>query len=477
MSSYSYADYTAAVAIELTNDGFYRYPKDLSGGLAFASMNSDGNTVMVGDILLLNVTMCANSSFTGNMKSVCGHSIEECFPYYKFVFALPVLENLNYFQGVEDYIKLVQKPEKFEIEMKELLSSDMLAEDYTVMFQDKFLLHYGAKLFSGLKEELSKRPDEKVQQLVDKYVPLIMDNQTRAPRERFQSYMEVLDELQKLIMSVNPKMVKAIGGAIPLYSFKAAWEDENVRVPLVALYRGNIMAKQPICSRLYMSLLLVEGENRMSEVSPFDDIWGYKLKVAPEHKDIHGNIGYLLYDKKERERVYHDIVNGPKKLQEKSYDLLAAIVKDKAGAEELPAAKREELTKLREAMLKRGVPASYLDFDLPESVAAAVRELTPEVAAEAIDRIHKLLPIYPEEEVEKKLAAVVVKKAELDAIKKAELDAIKKAEEEAKQKTEDDKIALLIAETIVMEKEEAAKKRKADEEETECNGRTLSCRA
>ena len=72
------------------------------------------------------------------------------------------------------------------------------------------------------------------------------------------------------------------------------------------------------------------------------------------------------------------------------------------------------------------------------------------------------------EEVEKKLAAVVVKKAELDAIKKAE--------EEAKQKAEDDKIALLIAESITMEKEEAAKKRKA-EEETECNGRTLSCRA
>ena len=471
MSSYSYADYTAAVAAELTNDGFYRYPKDLSGGLAFASMNSDGNTVMVGDILLLNVTMCANSSFTGNMKSVCGHSTEECFPYYKFVFASPVLKKLDTVEGIENYLKLVQKPEKFEAEMKDLFSSPGLVEmsEYIELFQEKFLSHYGAKLFSGLKEELSKRPDEKVQQLVDKYVPLIMDNQTRAPRERFQSYMEVLDELQKLIMSVNPKMVKAIGGAIPLYSFKAAWEDENVRVPLVALYRGSILAKQPMCSRLYMSLLLVEGENRMSEVSPFDDIWGYKLKVAPEHKDIHGNIGYLLYDKKERERVYYDIANGPKKLQEKSYDLLAAIVKDKAGAEELPEEKREELTKLREAMLKRGVPASYLDFDLPESVAAAVRELTPEVAAEAIDRIHKLLPIYPEEEVEKKLAAVVVKKAELDAKKKAE--------DEAKQKAEDDKIALLIAETIVMEKEEAAKKRKAEEEETGGNGRTLSCRA
>ena len=94
--------------------------------------------------------------------------------------------------------------------------------------------------------------------------------------------------------------------------------------------------------------------------------------------------------------------------------------------------------------------------------------MTPELAAEAIERIHKLLPIYPEEEIEKKLAAVVLKKAELDAKKEAE--------EEAKQKAEDDKIALMIAESIIMEKKEAAKKRKA-EEETKSNGRTLSCRA
>ena len=50
-------------------------------------------------------------------RTMDGHSTEECFPFYKFVFALPVLKQLNYVKGVEDYLKLVQKPEKFEIEM------------------------------------------------------------------------------------------------------------------------------------------------------------------------------------------------------------------------------------------------------------------------------------------------------------------------------------------------------------------------
>ena len=37
--------------------------------------------------MLPKVTLCANSSFTGNMKSVDGHRIEECFPFYKLLFA------------------------------------------------------------------------------------------------------------------------------------------------------------------------------------------------------------------------------------------------------------------------------------------------------------------------------------------------------------------------------------------------------
>ena len=48
-----------------------------------------------------------------------------------------------------------------------------------------------------------------------------------------------------------------------------------------------------------MSLLLVSGENRMTEVGPNDNIWSFKLPVAPEHKDIYGNIGWLLYEAKE----------------------------------------------------------------------------------------------------------------------------------------------------------------------------------
>ena len=171
-------------------------------------------------------------------------------------------------------------------------------------------------------------------------------------------------------------------------SFRAAWEDKHVRVPLVALYCGNIMAKQPTCSRLYMSLLLVSGENRMTEVGPNDDIWGFKLPVAPEHKDIHGNIGWLLYEAKELCELSWTLPKEHVKLQEESYKLLAAIVKDKAGAEKMPEAVHKELDGLRADMLERGVPAEYLDFEVPEGLAEAVRELTPELAAQAIKHIH-----------------------------------------------------------------------------------------
>ena len=196
-------------------------------------------------------------------------------------------------------------------------------------------------------------------------------------------------------MSMNDMMVKAIGFAILLYSFRAAWEDKRVRVPLVALYRGNIMAKQPTCSRLYMSLLLISGENRMTKVGPYDDIWGYKLKVAPEHKDIHGNIGWLLYEAKKLCELSWTLPKEPVKLQEESCKLLAAIVKDKAGEEKMPEALQEELKTLRADMSKRGVPADYLDFEVPEGLAVAVWELNPELAAQAIKRIHSLLPKYP----------------------------------------------------------------------------------
>ena len=169
--SYSYADYTAAVADELANDGFYRYPKEFQPALVFASKNSDGTTVMVGDIVLPKVTLCANSSFAGNMKTMDGHSTEECFPFYKFVFALPVLKQLDSVEGIENYLKLVQKPEMFETEIKDLLAAGMpmQEQEYVEMFHEKFLSHYGGQLFSGLKEELSKMPHEEVQKLVDEY--------------------------------------------------------------------------------------------------------------------------------------------------------------------------------------------------------------------------------------------------------------------------------------------------------------------
>ena len=410
---FSFAAYTQTVTARLVADGFYRYPTEDSAIKAFASLNTDGTDVMVGDMILPGITMCANSSFTGNMKTVNGRFTEEVFAYAKVKFALPVLSQLNTVEGVGRYLANVVKPLPVE---KKLKDSPELIGEYLDEFLDEFVVFHASALLKAITEELAKRPDAEVEKIVGKFVmPL-------SPPGGLASFIELLQALEQRFTAMNPKLAKAIGQKIPWAAYAPIWESGPARKWLVALFRGHLMVQQEGCSRLFMCLLL-EAHQRLSEVNPFDHTWAYKLEPKKELKEVHGFIGWMMHDADARASAAASILAGGKKLQEESYNALALIVREKIGVAPMPAAERKELEAIREAAKKFGFAAEFLDFEVPEDLAEAVRLLEPKVVEETIAAIHAALPEYPQEEIEKKHVKAAGLKVKYDEEKKRKAEA------------------------------------------------------
>ena len=67
----------------LVKDGFCRCPTKEQPTKAFASRDTAGTDVMVGEMIPPCITLCANSSFAGNTKAANGRFTEEIFVYSK----------------------------------------------------------------------------------------------------------------------------------------------------------------------------------------------------------------------------------------------------------------------------------------------------------------------------------------------------------------------------------------------------------
>ena len=107
-----FAEYTTVVVAAVANNCFYCYPKKSRSSscavLAFLLLSLDCTKVMVGDIILPSVVLCANSSLTGSMKCVNRLCIKRCFPYCKLVCCIQILpsQGLNIAKEVKAYLEL-----------------------------------------------------------------------------------------------------------------------------------------------------------------------------------------------------------------------------------------------------------------------------------------------------------------------------------------------------------------------------------
>jgi len=410
---FSLAAYTQTVTARLVEDGFYRYPTEDAAIKAFASLNTDGTVVMVGDMILPGITMCANSSFTGNMKTVQGRFTEEVFAYAKVKFALPVLSQLNNAEGVDRYLANATKPSPLE---KKLKDCPELIGEYLDEFLDEFVPSHSGAMVKAIKEELAKRPDAEVEKIVGAFAL------PESPQGKLASFIALLEALEQRFTAMNPKLAKAIGQKVPWAAYAPIWESGPARKWLVALFRGHLMVQQEGCSRLFMCLLL-EAHQRLSEVNPFDHIWAYKLEPKKELKETHGFIGWMMHDAEARASAAASILAGGKKLQEESYNALALIVREKIGVAPMPAAERKELEAIRAVAKDYGFAAEFLDFEVPEELAEAVRLLEPTVVEETIAAIHAALPEYPQAQIEAKHAKAAVLKVKYEEEKKRKAEA------------------------------------------------------
>ena len=102
------------------------------------------------------------------------------FAYSKLKFGLPVISQLNTVEGIRAYLALVTRPMPFEAQLKEPSRSPSTGVDMFLEFAPAL------NLVKTLTEELAKRPDAAVEQIVSGFAL------PASPQEKLDSHIKLL---------------------------------------------------------------------------------------------------------------------------------------------------------------------------------------------------------------------------------------------------------------------------------------------